>query len=131
MSSTRSLTRISKRVNKFKGSLYESDQEDNLKDQDYNPNEFLQTTSFEVKPFNRRTSPRSTQMKEYHYVYEYHYGDGSDREYEFEEDDEEYFPECYDVPKKNVLKSSSSSALKNLKVDTHHRMVTRSSQRKF
>ena len=124
MPSTRMLTplRVSKRVNKFNGSLYESDQEDNIKDCDYNPNEFLQTTSFKVKPFNRRTSPRSTQMKEYHY------DDGSDREYEFEEDDEEYFPEKY-VPRQ--LKSSSSRVLKHLKVDTHHRMVTRSSQRKF
>ena len=124
MPSTRMLTplRVSKRVNKFNGSLYESDQEDNIKDCDYNPNEFLQTTSFEVKPFTRRTSPRSSQMKQYHYE------DASDREYEFEEDDEEYFPEEY-VPRQ--LKSSSSTALKNLKVDTRHKMVTRSSQRKF
>jgi len=126
MPSTRMLTplRVSKRVNKFNGSFYESDQEDNVKDCDYNPNEFLQTTSFEAKPFTRRTSPRSTQMKEYHYE------DGSDREYEFEEDDEEYFPECYDVPKKTVSKCSLST-LKHLKMDTRNRMVTRSSQRKF
>jgi len=125
MPSTRMLTplRVSKRVNKFNGSLYESDQEDNIKDCDYNTNEFLQTNSFEAKPFTRSTSPRSTQMKEIHYVYEYHYGDGSDREYEFEEDDEEYFPERYDVPKKTLSKC--------LKKDSRHRMVTRSSQRKF
>jgi hypothetical protein len=121
MSSTRSLTRISKRVNKFKGSLYESDQEDNLKDQDYNPNEFLQNIS-EVKPFTtRRTSPRSVQVEQYYY------NDDSDREYEFEEDDEEYFPEQYVTPS-----SFTSKTLKNLKIDTvcqKHRMTTRSCRR--
>ena len=35
-----SSTRTSNRTNKYKGSFYESDQEDNLKDSDYNPNEF-------------------------------------------------------------------------------------------
>ena len=33
-------TRMSKRINQYKGSFYESDQEDNKKDPDYNPNEF-------------------------------------------------------------------------------------------
>jgi hypothetical protein len=35
-------TRKSTRINKFNGSFYESDQEDNLKDRDYNPNEFYE-----------------------------------------------------------------------------------------
>lgn len=35
-------TRKSSRINKFNGSFYESDQEDNLKDRDYNPNEFYE-----------------------------------------------------------------------------------------
>ena len=131
MSSTRMLTtRISKRVNKFKGSMYESDQEDNLKDQDYNPNEYYDslqnTSSSEVKPFTtRRTSPRSTQMKQYHYE------DDSDREYEFEEEDEEYFPEQY-VPREKPSSSFTSKTLKNLKIDTvcqNHRMTTRSCRR--
>jgi hypothetical protein len=123
MPSTRILTplRVSKRVNKFNGSFYESDQEDNVKDCDYNPNEFLQSTydSSQVKPFTRRTSPRSSQMKQYHYE------DASDREYEFEEDDEEYFPEQY------VPRQTSKSSSTTLKKDTRNRMVTRSSQRKF
>lgn len=132
MSSTRMLTtRISKRVNKFKGSMYESDQEDNLKDQDYNPYyEFCQLqniSSSEVKPFTtRRTSPRSSQMKQYHYE------DDSDREYEFEEEeDEEYFPEQY-VPREKSSSSFTSKTLKNLKIDTvcqKHRMTTRSCRR--
>jgi len=37
-----SSTRKSSRINKFNGSFYESDQEDNLKDRDYNPNEFYE-----------------------------------------------------------------------------------------
>ena len=125
MSSTRTLTRMSKRVNKFKGSMYESDQEDNLKDQDYNPNEYyenLQNTSSEVKTVTtRRTSPRSTQMKQYHYE------DDSDREYEFEEEDEEYFPEKYVSREKPS--SFTFKTLKNIKIDTvcqKHRMTTRS-----
>jgi hypothetical protein len=35
-------TRMSKRINQYKGSFYESDQEDNKKDPDYNPNEFYE-----------------------------------------------------------------------------------------
>ena len=35
-------TRKSTRINKFNGSFYESDQEDNVKDNDYNPNEFYE-----------------------------------------------------------------------------------------
>jgi gentisate 1,2-dioxygenase len=123
MPSTRMLTplRVSKRVNKFNGSFYESDQEDNVKDCDYNPNEYLQSNyhSSEVKPFTRRNSPRSSQMKQYHYE------DASDREYEFEEDDEEYFPEEY------VPRQTSKSSLTTLKKDSRHTMRTRSSQRKF
>lgn len=122
MSSTQMLTpiRVSKRVNKFKGSLYESDQVDNLKDQDYNPNEFYDslqyTSSSEVKYFTRRTSPRSSEKKQYQYE------DDSDREYEFEED-EEYFPEQY------VPRQTNSCIV----MDTRekHRMVTRSSLRKI
>lgn len=35
-------TRKSTRINKFNGSFYESDQEDNKKDCDYNPNEYYE-----------------------------------------------------------------------------------------
>lgn len=35
-------TRMSKRINQYKGSFYESDQEDDKKDADYNPNEFYE-----------------------------------------------------------------------------------------
>ena len=35
-------TRMSKRINQYKGSFYESDQEDDKKDPDYNPNEFYE-----------------------------------------------------------------------------------------
>ena len=34
--------RRTRRINKYSGSFYESDQEDNLKDLDYNPNEFYE-----------------------------------------------------------------------------------------
>lgn len=40
-------TRKSSRTNKYKESFYESDQEDNLKDQDYNPDEFYEKLKME------------------------------------------------------------------------------------
>jgi hypothetical protein len=59
-----SSTRISNRSNKYKGSFYESDQEDNLKDSDYNPNEFYDLLKLKTqKEFPKEIKKQHTSIK--------------------------------------------------------------------
>lgn len=99
------------RTNKMT-SYYESDQEDNASDEDYNPNEYFEQLESENVVTPSKTLPTSRRVRVVNYE------EDSDKEYEFEEDiDEEYVPYKF-LPKQTESSSKKTNSVSRKKMTT-------------
>jgi hypothetical protein len=99
------------RTNKMT-SYYESDQEDNASDEDYNPNEYFEQLEYENVVTPSKTLPTTRRARVVNYE------EDSDKEYEFEEDiDEEYVPYKF-VPKQTQSTCKKMKSVSRKKTNT-------------